>query len=131
MASRPVTPLHRAEKVVLKDKTRCRAAGDNIAAIDFGTSHCSLAYTTVGYEDGVNTLRLNGTDERVMNAMLLKKYARECDVVEFGQNARKVYSKLRPDEKASHVYFEHIKMNLQRDEVIRNDNAFHIVQLNF
>ena len=43
----------------------------NIAAIDFGTTYCSLAFKTAG-DSGATVMRLDGTDRRVPNAMLLQ-----------------------------------------------------------
>ena len=44
----------------------------NIAAIDFGTTYCSLAYRTKGDSAGVTVVRLDTSVQRVPNAILLK-----------------------------------------------------------
>lgn len=48
----------------------------NVAAIDFGTTYCSLAFKTAG-DSGVTVVRLDGTDRRVPNAILLKVLDKE------------------------------------------------------
>ena len=88
-----------------------------IAAIDFGTTFVSLAYTTSG-DDKVNTLKLHSTFERVPNAILLKKVpGNKCVVEDFGSKAQASYCKIRPSEQQNYIYFERIKMLLERDEV--------------
>ena len=96
---------------------------DNIAALDFGTTYCSLAITTVG--DGkANCLKLDAYRSRVPNAILLRKLdsassatAVPCEIRAFGNKAQATYAKLRPNEINQHLFFERIKMNLQHDPV--------------
>ena len=45
---------------------------DNIAALDFGTTYCSLAITTVG-DDKASCLKLDTYRSRVPNAILLRR----------------------------------------------------------
>ena len=88
-----------------------------IAAIDFGTTFVSLAYTTSG-DDKVNTLKLHSTFERVPNAILLKRVPGNKYVVEdIGSKAQASYCKIRTSEQQNYIYFERIKMLLERDEV--------------
>ena len=88
-----------------------------IAAIDFGTTFVSLAYTTSG-DVNVNTLKLHSTYERVPNAILLKRVpGNKCVVEDFGSKAQGSYCKIRSSEQQNYIYFERIKMLLERDEV--------------
>ena len=107
---------------------RFRDSSGNIAAIDFGTTFCSLAYTTPG--DKISTVKLNEYYARVPSAILLKERelrssatsqgAKTCsyEVVCFGYEAQEQHSKLRLRERTKHLYFERFKMTLQHDEVI-------------
>ena len=88
-----------------------------IAAIDFGTTFVSLAYATSG-DLNINTLKLHSTYERVPNAILLKKVpGNKCVVEDFGLKAQSSYCKIRSSEQQNYIYFERIKMLLERDEV--------------
>ena len=108
-------PLSRSEKIKRVD-SGFRTTQGNIAAIDFGTTFCTLAYTTFGDAE-VNTLKLDGIHQRVPNAVLVEKGERECRVVDFGYRAQETYSKMRSGDRVNHIYFERMKMILERDEV--------------
>ena len=109
-------PLFRARKEKRSDDQNLLPR-QNIAAIDFGTTFVSLAYATRG-DDKVNTFKLNSTFERVPNAILLKKVdGNKCVVEDFGFKAQDTYCKVRPRELPNYIYFERIKMLLERDEV--------------
>ena len=114
-------PLHRAEKIRREDESGFLKTGGNIAAIDFGTTFCTLAYTTRGDAE-VNTLKLGGIHQRVPNAILIHKLVDQCRVVEFGYRAQDTYAKMRPNDRVSHIYFERMKMILERDEVSLYDH---------
>ena len=96
----------------------------NIAAIDFGTTYSSIVYKTEGYET-INYLKLNTIYERVPTAILLQVVDRPQDpqspvkviVKEYGMRALTEYSRLREKDRKQYIYFERIKMTLQRDEV--------------
>ena len=92
----------------------------NIAAIDFGTTYCSLAYTTEG-DKSANCIKLDGYKARVPTAILLKKKdvadssaSIPCEIVAFGSNAN---FHLRERDADKHLYFERVKMTLQHDRV--------------
>ena len=68
---RPITPLSRMEAVLRGPASTGQRNATNIAAIDFGTTYCSLAFKTEG-DSGVTVVRLDGTNRRVPNAILLK-----------------------------------------------------------
>ena len=95
-----------------------RDPSDNIAAIDFGTTNCSLAYVTAGHsassEEGAVPLQLNNTFYRVPTAILFKP---DGSVKSFGYDGRDEYMNLDDEERLEYAYFEQIKMNLQHDEV--------------
>ena len=87
----------------------------NIAAIDFGTTFCTLTYTTGG-DPEVKTLKLNGIYNRVPTAILLHKTVNECRVVEFGYRAQDAFAKMRKSDYVNHIYFERM-MILVKDKV--------------
>ena len=110
-------PLDRSNKKKRTEFDLTLQPRQTIAAIDFGTTFVSLAYTTSG-DDKVNTLKLHSTFERVPNAILLKKVpGNKCVVEDFGSKAQASYCKIRPSEQQNYIYFERIKMLLERDEV--------------
>lgn len=100
----------------------------NIAAIDFGTTYCSVAYTTEA-GDGINTIKLNEYHPRVPTAILLKKEGLvndpstglsigvQCSINSFGTEAQRKYEKLKKNERSDYIYFERMKMRLQHDKV--------------
>ena len=110
--------VNRAKKIPRKD-TRFRKSSGNIAAIDFGTKNCSLAYITkrdslelIG--GGLPKLPLNGTHLQVPAAILLNA---DDKVEAFGYDARTMYRNMEDEEKCAATFFEGIKTNLQRDQV--------------
>ena len=110
-------PLFRSEKKKRTGLDLTLQPSQTIAAIDFGTTFVSLAYTTSG-DDKVYTLKLHSTYERVPNAILLKRVpGNKCVVEDFGSKAQASYCKIRTSEQQNYIYFERIKMLLERDEV--------------
>ncbi len=93
-----------------------RVTSGNIAAIDFGTTNCSLAYITAGdgFEEGPKRLPLNTTYYRVPTAIL---FTPDGSIDSFGYEARTLYFNLEGDQLLTYAYFEQIKMDLQHDEV--------------
>ena len=110
-------PLSRADKVP-RTEAGYRVTDGNIAAIDFGTTSVSLAYTTKGYEN-VNSFVLDTGHHhtRILSVILLKKVEAELKIVAFGKDARRKYSQLRPGDYPNYIYFERIKMLLKREQV--------------
>lgn len=105
-------------KCVLRKTSRLTKQSKNIAAIDFGTKNCSLAYITendmLEITRGVPKLPLNGTYLRVPTAVLFNP----SGIVEaFGHDARTLYTNLEDHEREEYLYFEEIKMNLHQDQV--------------
>ncbi len=96
--------------------TGFREKSDNIAAIDFGTTNCSLAYITAGdgFEEGPKRLPLNTAHYRVPTAIL---FTPDGSIDSFGNQARRQYFDLEEEKLLTYAYFELIKMDLQHDEV--------------
>ena len=103
-------------KRISRKEAGFRVPSNNIAAIDFGTTNCSVAYTVVG-DKGLHLLPLNNTFTRVPTAIL---FASDGSVKAFGYDARTEYINLDAHERLQCAYFEQIKMNLQHDEVRMN-----------
>ena len=88
----------------------------NIVAIDFGTTHCSVAYCMAG-SNSVSLLPLDTNRNcRVPCSILIDG---DFTVKAFGHHARKAYSALPADKKKTHYYFKELKMQLQHDEVYK------------
>ena len=108
--------------ILTSEKQQKPAPSPNIAALDFGTTYCSLAIITAG-EEFPTFIELDRYRPRVSNAILLKKerYSNptsiHCIVKEFGPRAQDVYTRLKPDTVHDYLFFERIKMNLQHDPV--------------
>ncbi len=96
--------------------TGFREKSDNIAAIDFGTTNCSLAYITAGdsFEEGPKRLPLNTSHYRVPTAIL---FTPDGSIDSFGYDARTQHFNLEDDQLLTYAYFEQIKMDFQHDEV--------------
>lgn len=110
--------VQRAKKIIRKG-SRTFSPSKNIAAIDFGTKNCSLAYitendTTNIMKTGVPKLPLNGTFLRVPTAILFNP---EGHVLAFGHDARRLFGNLLDIEYSQYLYFEEIKMNLNHEQV--------------
>ncbi|XP_011407518.1 PREDICTED: heat shock 70 kDa protein 12A-like [Amphimedon queenslandica] len=117
-------PFRKAKKIPRED-AGYRVTDGNIAAIDFGTTSVSLAYTTKG-DKKVSTLILDHEDKstRVPNAFLLKKEDDgKMKVEDFGSIARKKFTSMKPGDHHTHVYFERIKMLMRREKVVDRDTV--------
>ena len=107
-------PLARAEKI--QKATPVLQQSNCIAAIDFGTSSLSVAYTAPT-RGNVKVVPLHSTLERVPNSVLIvKDQTRRYKVVGIGHQAQSTYSDLEEDAH-NFIYFERIKKLLARDEV--------------
>ena len=86
----------------------------NIAAIDFGTTSCSLAYSVAGGSK-IRFLRIDDADkERVPSAILMDA---DGKVIDFGRKARRKFAKSPRERRQHYHYFSEIKMALQHDKV--------------
>ena len=106
-------PLSRAEKIEqashVLQRSKC------IAAIDFGTSSLSVAYTTPVTRGDIKVLPLYRAYERVPNAILITvdRAKNQYTTLEVGHRAQSQYSK----NAGNYIYFERIKNLLKRDKV--------------
>ena len=87
----------------------------NIAAIDFGTRNCSIAYCTAKDEE-ITLLKLSSQEGqiRVPTILLVND---EGQPIKFGNRALREYGNLDPDEQMKHHLFERIKLALGPKEV--------------
>lgn len=102
----------RRTRKVPRSEAGFRRAFENVAAIDFGTTFCSLAYTLKGAKE-ILKLPLDGPHTRVPNAILLKKESNTVSA--FGYRAQQQFCQLRNQEE--YTYFERMKMILYRSKV--------------
>ena len=103
-----------------------------IAAIDFGTMFCSLAYT-LSDNDTVNLVELNPYQQRtwrVPTAILLRKQGLAADgrspqlvIQKFGFEAQDGIVTLTEEERPHYVYFELVKMLLYAGNQVLNYSA--------
>ena len=101
-------------RVVRRSEAGFRPAPEYVAAIDFGTTHCSVAYTLKGIKD-ILEFPLNGHHVRVPNAILIDRETNT--VVAFGYSAQSRFSQLRYRSQKSYIFFERMKMILHRTPV--------------
>ena len=93
-----------------------------VATIDFGTTHCSVAYllrpdlAEVPSEVVPTVLKLD-TDgnRRVPSCILFDPNGKK---IAFGHEAREQFVALNRKLRPQFYYFEHVKKNLQHEEVI-------------
>ena len=108
-------PLSRADKI--HRATPVLQESSCIAAIDFGTSSLSVAYTTP--TDGrIKLVPLHSTYERVPNAIVIVKDQedQQCTVIGVGYRAQSIYGDIKKGAQ-NFIYFERIKTLLERDTV--------------
>ena len=91
-----------------------RPASGYVAAIDFGTTNCSVAYTLQGDKNSYK-LPLDGPLTRVPNAILIESGTNA--VTAFGYRAQDKFSRLSKDQQEKYIYFERMKMILYRTRV--------------
>ena len=109
------SPLSRADKV-LRTAANYQVTAGNIAAIEFGPTSVSLAYTTKGdYQINILILDPQEKASRVTNAVLLKREGKAISVVAFGNDAMHTFQAMRRAEK--YLYFKTV---LKRENVCLN-----------
>ena len=101
-------------------------ASGNVAAIDFGSTYCSIAFSSEG-DDEIYTMKLNDYHARVPTAILLKKSSESqtddetkvthFEIASFGYRAQEAYETLRRRQLHNFLYFDRMKMTLQHDQV--------------
>lgn len=105
----------RLPKRILRTEAGCRPPSNCIAAIDFGTTNCSVAYNIIpSGKTAPLLLQFPGPFWRVPTAILFDK---DGAVRSFGEEARTKYYEMKAEEIQECAYFEQIKMDLQHDEV--------------
>ena len=90
----------------------------NIAAIDFGTANCSLAYCTT--EDEEMELLKVTTQEGQVRVPTILLVNEEGEPIDFGYGAIHQYQRLDPSQQMKYHLFERIKLALGPDEVYYN-----------
>ena len=92
-----------------------RSASGFVAAIDFGTTYCSVVYTLQQKSNEIHKLRIDGLHTRVPNAILIE---RKTNAVEaFGSHAQTRFSMMKKEVCEKYIYFERMKMILYRTQV--------------
>lgn len=124
MALSRFEPLCRAEKVT-RNVSPTKSSG-NVAAIDFGTSSCSLAFSTSNDPEKVVNFPFGLDYEcRELTAILFSKAdGGKVKVESFGKPAQAQYSCLSNTEVENYTYFECFKMELRSTNVseLKNNN---------
>ena len=105
---------------VPRNEAGFRKASGYVAAIDFGTTFCSVAYTLEGSKE-ILKLPLDGPHTRVPNAILIEKESNS--VAAFGYHAQEKFSALKKQQK-QFIYFERMKMILYRRQVRQFNQHF-------
>ena len=108
-------------KRVPKQHIGFRSTPKFLATIDFGTTHCSVAYIVNAHvhdnpsEMDPIILMLDVVGRhRVPSCILFDPNGKK---VAFGFKARTIYCGMDHEERPNYTYFEHIKRHLQREEV--------------
>ena len=90
-----------------------RRASGFVAAIDFGTTYCSVAYTLQQDSKEILKLPIDGHHTRVPNAVLVERGKNTVEA--FGYRAQTMFSQMRQKERF--IYFERMKMILYHRKV--------------
>ena len=100
-----------------RDKSAFLALGKtrNIAAIDFGTANCSIAYCTTKDEEMI-LLKLSSQEGQVRVPTILLVND-EGKPIKFGKRAIRQYQRLDPSQQLKYHLFERIKLALGPHEV--------------
>ena len=106
------------------DRKVYRTTPQFITTIDFGTTHCSVAYllrpdlesNPSEVDPTVLTLD-NAGNKRVPSCILFDPSGNK---IAFGYEAREQFAALDHEERPQYYYFEHVKKNLQHDKVIHS-----------
>ena len=103
-----------AEAINRVDSAFVESAG-NIAAIDFGTANCSIAYCTTKEEE-MKLLKLSSQEGqvRVPTILLVNE---KGEPIKFGARAIHQYQRLDPSQQLKYHLFERIKLALGPHEV--------------
>ena len=97
------------------NRIKAREESSTIAAVDFGTTFCSLAYC-IDNKETVRCLEINSGEKRVPTALLLQKDCDgNCAVEEFGRTAQDTTIALSSMDHRDYHYFEFFKMQLHNE----------------
>ena len=115
----PVTKTHPngvtvAEAIDRVDSAFIETTG-NIAAIDFGTANCSLAYCTTKDEQ-MRLLKLSSQEGQVRVPTILLVNDKG-EPIKFGARAIRQYQRLDPSQQLKYHLFERVKLALGPHEV--------------
>ena len=97
-----------------------RSTPHYLASIDFGTTHCSVAYLlrpdqgSNSSKDDPAILKLEDNNKRVQSCIL---FDINGEIAAFGSEAREQFRYLDSKLRLQYHYFEHVKLNLQHEKV--------------
>ena len=99
--------------------TDFRTMPEFVTTIDFGTTHCSVAYLLrpdlESKEVDPTVLKLdNDGNRRVPSCILFDSNGKK---IAFGHEARDQFSTVNRKSKPQYYYFEHVKKDLQHEKV--------------
>ena len=91
----------------------------NVAAVDFGTTYCSLSYAfKEGDVDIYDMLVIDDNHTRVPTALLLKKNEDgSISRIDIGFVAQQKHAHLSKNKFKEYIFFECFKMELRDEEV--------------
>ena len=110
-----------AQEAKMTTTAGSKAKPQFVATIDFGTTHCSVAYVLRPDLEGkkVDPTLLNldeyEKNRRVLSCILFDSNGK---MIAIGPKARERYAALKPEQKPQSIYFEHVKKHLQHEEVM-------------
>ena len=104
------------------DRKEFRTTPKFLATIDFGTTHCSVAYLlrpdlASPSKIDPTVLKLDNAGNRRVPSCIL--FDSNGNMIAFGQEARQRFTALKRDQRPGHHYFEYVKKHLQHEEVTR------------
>ena len=106
---------------VPRSATGFRPASGFVAAVDFGTTYCSVAYTLQQKSNEIHKLPIDGPHTRVPTAILIE---RKTNAVEaFGFRAQTKFSTMKKEVREKYIYFERMKMILYRRMVSMKERS--------
>ena len=122
MATNSTQSSKSCSKVDRKDYMDCEPTPQFVVTIDFGTTHCSVAYLLrpdlepIPSEVVPTVLKLdNDGNRRVPSCILFDPNGKK---IAFGPEARDKYVALNRKLRPCYYYFEHVKKDLQQEEVM-------------
>ena len=113
-----MTHLNGVRLATVKDRfdSPFSAATRNIAAIDFGTANCSIAYCTTDDEE-MTTLNLSTQQENQLRIPTILLVNEDGRPIKFGALAIRHYERIDQTQKMKYHLFERIKLALGPNKV--------------